>query len=255
MRIFNKRIFTLIMAVSLFSCGLPARKPEGDLIYCSCRRAGAAGLGTDYCELIADKDSIPKVVIVMDKDNRFGDPVVKRTYEVDGSVVDSLARILAEIKAYKLSGYHLEEPITGGHSYRIYMEYSSGEKINADWYGNHVKDEAILAYNTIHRFFSPWCEKARKEGKIEALTQRVTQMEEIFDRVSAAVKDKKAYPDLKDEVEQLKRYMGTGDWKEDFEADERGELPEGMKRGVLSEDGLYNLLGSRVLHKLLAGQK
>ena len=28
---------------------------------------------------------------------------------------------------------------------------------------------------------------------------------------------------------------------EDYEADEAGELPEDLKRGILSEDGLYNL--------------
>ena len=31
-------------------------------------------------------------------------------------------------------------------------------------------------------------------------------------------------------------------WIKDFENDERGELPLDLKRGVLSEDGLYNLL-------------
>lgn len=30
--------------------------------------------------------------------------------------------------------------------------------------------------------------------------------------------------------------------QEDYEADERGELPPDMKRGVLSQDALYNLL-------------
>ena len=30
--------------------------------------------------------------------------------------------------------------------------------------------------------------------------------------------------------------------KRDFEADEAGLLPKGLKRGVLSEDGIYDLL-------------
>ena len=30
--------------------------------------------------------------------------------------------------------------------------------------------------------------------------------------------------------------------KEDFAADESGEIPADIKRGVLSEDGIYNLL-------------
>jgi hypothetical protein len=40
----------------------------------------------------------------------------------------------------------------------------------------------------------------------------------------------------------LKEYYEGGQWLEDFRADERGELPPDMKRGVLSEDGLWNLL-------------
>ena len=36
----------------------------------------------------------------------------------------------------------------------------------------------------------------------------------------------------------------SGEWLKDFEADERGKLPKNMPRGVLSEDGLYNLLES-----------
>lgn len=40
----------------------------------------------------------------------------------------------------------------------------------------------------------------------------------------------------------LTRYMDSGLWLKDYEADERGELPQDMKRGVLSEDGLYNLI-------------
>ena len=31
-------------------------------------------------------------------------------------------------------------------------------------------------------------------------------------------------------------------WRKDFEADEAGKLPQDLKRGVLSEDGLWNLL-------------
>ncbi len=31
-------------------------------------------------------------------------------------------------------------------------------------------------------------------------------------------------------------------WKDDFAMDEKGELPDKLKRGILSEDGIYNLL-------------
>ena len=40
----------------------------------------------------------------------------------------------------------------------------------------------------------------------------------------------------------LKEYYESGLWLSDYEADERGELPADLKRCVLSQDGLYNLL-------------
>lgn len=152
------------MTLGLFTC-IFSHKPQGDLTYCSYARRGAAGLGSEYCELIADTDSIPKVVVVLNEGNRFGDPVIKREYPVEKSVVDSLAQLLANHKVYTLNGYHVEEPITGGHSYRIHMEYTSGDHVTADWYGNHISDKAIAAFNLIERFFTPWYSLAASEGQ------------------------------------------------------------------------------------------
>lgn len=41
---------------------------------------------------------------------------------------------------------------------------------------------------------------------------------------------------------QLSDYYSSAAWKRDFAADEAGLLPEDLKRGVLSEDGIYLLL-------------
>ena len=43
-------------------------------------------------------------------------------------------------------------------------------------------------------------------------------------------------------IQKLTNYYESPDWRSDFESDEHGELPKGLKRGVLSEDGIYNLL-------------
>ena len=40
----------------------------------------------------------------------------------------------------------------------------------------------------------------------------------------------------------LTEYYFGPQWRQDFEADEAGLLPPGLKRGVLAEDTLYNLL-------------
>lgn len=71
---------------------------------------------------------------------------------------------------------------------------------------------------------------------------RITEMEKAFDRVAAALPSGLPLsPATQGDVEKLEKYYAT-DWLSDFEADERGELPKDLKRGVLSEDGLYNLL-------------
>ena len=40
----------------------------------------------------------------------------------------------------------------------------------------------------------------------------------------------------------LTEYYDGGQWLRDYQADEAGLLPHDLKRGVLSEDGVYNLL-------------
>lgn len=70
-------------------------------------------------------------------------------------------------------------------------------------------------------------------------------MERNFNSVRKAVdaleRDLAALEALKGQIGVLEEYQASGLWKEDFEADERGEIPAGLRRGVLSEDALYNL--------------
>ncbi len=67
-------------------------------------------------------------------------------------------------------------------------------------------------------------------------------MEERFDRLGQAVLANSIYDGRREDYEVLNDYMESGKWLKDFEADEKGKLPADLKRGVLSEDGLYNLL-------------
>lgn len=46
---------------------------------------------------------------------------------------------------------------------------------------------------------------------------------------------------LKRLIQSLSDYYSSGEWRNDFRDDEAGRLPKDLKRGVLSEDGLYNL--------------
>ena len=161
-----KLIFKIltVMAFGLTWASCLAQAPKGKLTYCSYSSTGAAGLGKDYCELIADPGKTPKIVVALNMGNRFKDPEIHAEYPAGQETVDSLAKMLAEAKVYKLNGYNVEEAITGGHSYRIYQEYDSGEKINARWYGHHVKQEAWAAYRMIEAFFAPWRSQAAREN-------------------------------------------------------------------------------------------
>ncbi|MBQ8748104.1 MAG: DUF4298 domain-containing protein [Clostridia bacterium] len=73
--------------------------------------------------------------------------------------------------------------------------------------------------------------------------RRVRRMEKLFDTLSAAAPAEiRKSVTLKRKLRALTRYYEGGTWLEDFERDERGEFPADLKRGVLSEDGIYNLL-------------
>ena len=84
------------MLFGLFTTACGAQAPAGKLTYCSYSNAGAAGLGKDYCELIADIGQTPKVVVALNLDNRFGTPEIHAEYPVDQAVVDSLQAKLAD---------------------------------------------------------------------------------------------------------------------------------------------------------------
>lgn len=80
----------------------------------------------------------------------------------------------------------------------------------------------------------------------EDLLSRVREMEERYDRLTRVITSLEdalaAYARVRPDLEALQEYLDSGQWKADFEADEAGEIPAGVKRGVLSEDGLYDLL-------------
>ena len=82
--------------------------------------------------------------------------------------------------------------------------------------------------------------------KTKRAISRITEMEEKFDALRQSVRaleDAIAQSqDFRDNYKALKKYMDSGKWLKDYEADEKGELPPDLKRGVLSQDGLYDLL-------------
>ena len=162
MKTWIKTLLIMVMGLSGAVCGAQ-EAPQGRLVYCSYSCTGAAGLGKDYCELVADPGTAPKVVVALKQGNRFGEPEIRAEYPVAPEVVDSLQAGLAERNVHRLNGYLVEEAMTGGYTYRIYQEYDSGEKVNASWYGHNIKEEAWAAYNYIATFFAPWRKQAQDQ--------------------------------------------------------------------------------------------
>jgi len=66
-------------------------------------------------------------------------------------------------------------------------------------------------------------------------------MEECYDAL-LKITDRRS-PEARGLYRLLNDYMTGGQWISDYEADEQGLLPPSLKRGVLSQDGLYTLLG------------
>ena len=71
-------------------------------------------------------------------------------------------------------------------------------------------------------------------------------MEQLFDFSSEAIKEHPMpldkYEEAKKAIVSLSDYYNSKEWRQDYEADEAGLLPKDLKRGVLSEDGVWNLL-------------
>ena len=90
---------------------------------------------------------------------------------------------------------------------------------------------------------------------MEERIKRIEDMEERMDRTGKAVRELQTaiekFNGVREDVEALSDYYENGCWRQDYEADEAGALPENLKRGVLSQDALYDLLAE---YEALEGQ-
>ena len=112
----------------------------------------------------------------------------------------------------------------------------------------HSEDESpMVVYRALYgdggiwvRPASMWNEMVTRDGvtyrrfyRLDRI-KRVEHYERLFDEAAISLDPEK--------LAALDAYYTSGLWREDYEADERGELPPDLKRGVLSQDGLYDLL-------------
>ena len=119
------------------------------------------------------------------------------------------------------------------------------EKRNIHFYVNRCGFHIVEYFNEHH------CDPNDKDGEMndmfafekippltpEAVEKQVKRVAYYEDIMQQAAKNNS--PEL---LKALSDYYSSPAWKRDFAADEAGLLPKDMKRGVLSEDGIYNLL-------------
>ena len=76
--------------------------------------------------------------------------------------------------------------------------------------------------------------------------ERINLMEQHLDRVKEAVAALAEALDKceaeQEAVDALSKYYGSRQWRKDLADDEAGRLPPDLKRGVLAEDGIWNVL-------------
>ena len=87
---------------------------------------------------------------------------------------------------------------------------------------------------------------------VEEAIVRVHRMELLLDEITEGLKQSlKQSPDARDfldspywqtKVKVLTAYYESDLWMQDYERDEAGEFPADLKRGVLSQDTVYDLL-------------
>lgn len=76
---------------------------------------------------------------------------------------------------------------------------------------------------------------------------RVQHMEEIFNSISKAINQpvtEAHRQKLRDALRKLEAYYTGGDWLSDYDADHAGLFPTSLRRGVLSQDAIYDLLAA-----------
>ena len=81
-------------------------------------------------------------------------------------------------------------------------------------------------------------------GSKNSQTARIRKYEKMMNEASSMLDDYSGEYIIKlsNRIRKLELYYTSPEWKEDYETDEAGRLPNNLKRGVLSEDGIYNLI-------------
>ena len=113
----------------------------------------------------------------------------------------------------------------------------------------------IPDYEIVHRYKS---KKKRFESRLagENVPQHIYEMESILGRALQKMDDLERkiseFEAFQTQIRRLEAYYTGPQWKEDYAMEEAGKFPEKLRRGVLSQDGIWNMLerNSEMLDRL-----
>ena len=82
--------------------------------------------------------------------------------------------------------------------------------------------------------------------KVKRAISRIQQMERYLNQVLLALDTQPEMINrdaaIREAIQELVQYYDNGQWIQDYELDEQGLLPTELKRGVLAQDTLYDVL-------------
>ena len=118
------------------------------------------------------------------------------------------------------------------------------EKRNIHFYVNRCGFHIVEYFNEHH------CAPDDKDGELFDMFRFEKILPSTPESIQTQIRRIMYYEDMMhqaengsvDQLKALSEYYSSDAWKRDFAADEAGLLPKDLKRGVLSEDGIYALL-------------
>ena len=111
-------------------------------------------------------------------------------------------------------------------------------------------EESMVVYKSLYGDGGIWVRPADMWNETVERNEKKYHRFYMLDRISRVEKYEKLFDEAlahhdPENLRQLDAYYTSGEWRDDYEADERGELPPDLKRGVLSQDALFNLLSDQ----------
>ena len=82
----------------------------------------------------------------------------------------------------------------------------------------------------------------KRETRVERITRYETMLHEVTEVLRKAEQVIDEYKAVCPKIKALEKYYTSPTWKRDFKASEEGKLPADLPAGVLSEDGINDVL-------------